>query len=72
MDSFVDPAMGYPWGPPLIFEDEFNQRSKQILGTLNKRNCGQRVLSRLWVPHILHTNFSKFHTRRWAFSLVKE
>ena len=69
MDAFLDPVHGLPLalGPPLIFEDEFNQRSKQILGTLNKRNCGQRVLSGLWAPHILHTNFSKFHTNAMGF-----
>ena len=38
----MDPrSMDYPRGPPLIFEDEFYQRSKQILGILNGRNWGQ-------------------------------
>ena len=33
----MDPkSMEYPCGPLLIFEDEFNQRSKQIFGTLNR------------------------------------
>ena len=33
----TDPqSMDHPCGPPLIFEDEFYQRSKQILATLNE------------------------------------
>ena len=36
-----------PAGPPLIFEDESYQRSKQILGNLNGRNCGQLLSSGL-------------------------
>ena len=35
--------MDYPCGPPLIFEDEFYQSSKQILGTLNTQNCAWSV-----------------------------
>ena len=61
------PNHGLPQGTTRIFEDEFNQRSKQILGTFNKRNCGQRVLSGLWAPHILHTINSKFHTNAMGF-----
>ena len=42
-------------GPPVIFEDESYQRSKQILGYLNGRNCGQLLSSGLWAPpFILH------------------
>ena len=37
--------MDHPCGPPLIFEDEFYQRSKQILATLNELNSGQSLLS---------------------------
>ena len=38
MDHFVDPAHGLPQWNALIVEDEFYQRSKRILGTLNGRN----------------------------------
>ena len=33
-------SMDYPCGPPLIIENEFYQRSKQILGTSNEWNSG--------------------------------
>ena len=46
-------SIDYTCGPPLIFVDEFYQRSRQILGTLND-DCGQFLLSGLWAPHILH------------------
>lgn len=52
MDPFMNPVHGLPRGPPLISEDEFNQRSKQNLGNLNRRIC-QVLLSELWGPHIL-------------------
>ena len=32
-------SLDYPCGPPLIFDNEFFQRCKQILGTLSGRNC---------------------------------
>ena len=45
-------------GPPLIFEDESYQWSKQILENLNGRNCGQLLSSGLWSsPFILHLHF---------------
>ena len=40
-----------PLTTPIISEDEFYQRSKQILGTLNG---GQFLLSGLWAPHIIY------------------
>ena len=46
--------MDYPCGPRLIFEHEFDQRSKQIFGTLNGRKCGQVLLSVVRAPYILH------------------
>ena len=53
MDPFVDLVHDYPRGPLFIFKDEFYQRSKQLLGNLNKQNSGQFLLSELWAPHIL-------------------
>ena len=66
-----------PAGPPLIFEDESYQRSKQILGNSNGRNCGQLLSSGLWAPpFILHLFkfFFQFHATNimGSFSLVKE
>ena len=55
-------SMDYPCGPPLIFEDKFNQRSKRILGTFNGRYFGQRVLSGGFLIFYTCSNFSKFHT----------
>ena len=46
--------MDYPCGPRLIFAHAFDQRSKQIFGTLNGRKCGQFLLSVVWAPYILH------------------
>ena len=48
-------SMDYPCGPRLTSIDEFDQRSKQIFGTLNGRKCGQFLLSVVWAPHILHS-----------------
>ena len=50
-------SMDYPCGPRLIFEHEFDQRSKQIFGTLNGRKCGQVLLSVIWASHILNLFF---------------
>ena len=65
-----------PAGPPLIFENESYQRSKQILGNLNGRNCGQLLSSGLWAPpFILHLlKFFQFHATNimGSFSLGKE
>ena len=38
MDLFMDPVHGLPQWNALIVEDEFYQRSKRILGTLNGWN----------------------------------
>ena len=54
--------MDYPCGPRLIFEHEFDQRSKQIFGTLNGRNCGQFLLSVVWASHILNLFFFVFNS----------
>ena len=50
-------SMDYPCGPRLIFEHEFDQRSKQIFGTLNGRKCGQFLLSVVWASYILNLSF---------------
>ena len=40
-----------------------NQRSKEILGTLNGQNFGQHLLSGLWAPHInTCSNLFQSHT----------
>ena len=54
MDPIVDPVHGLPlWTTP-NFEDEFYERSKLILRTLNGRNCVNKLyfLSGFWSPHI--------------------
>ena len=67
--------MDYPCGPRLTSVDEFDQRSKQIFGTLNGRKCGQFLLSVVWAPYILHLFIFFFNSIpiEWVrFSLVKE
>ena len=54
MDPIVDPVHGLPlWTTP-NFEDEFYERSKLILRTLNGRNCVNKLyfLSGFWSPDI--------------------
>ena len=54
MDPIVDPVRGLPlWTTP-NFEDEFYERSKLILRTLNGQNCVNKLyfLSGFWSPHI--------------------
>ena len=56
MDPIVDPVHGLPlWTTP-NFKDEFFERSKLILRTLNGRNCVNKwyFLSGFWSPHIGH------------------
>ena len=52
-------SMDYPCGPPLIIENEFYQRSKQILGTSNEWNSGQTLLAGLWAL-TFYTKFNVF------------
>lgn len=52
-----------PWNTPVdhpFFDDEFNQRCKQTLGSLNRRNCGQFLLSEKWAAFIIIYTCSKF------------
>ena len=52
-------SMDHPCGPPLIIENKFYQRSKQILGTSNEWNSGQSLLAGLWAL-TFYTKFNFF------------
>ena len=60
--------MKYPSGPPLIFQGEFDQRSKKSFGIINGQKYSQSLLSGLWAPQILHL-FFQFH-QYYGFVLV--
>ena len=40
-------TMDYPCGPPLIFEDKFYQKSKQVLGTLKWTKLSSALIIRV-------------------------
>ena len=51
LHPFVDPIHG----PPLLFYDKFDQKSKQTLGTLSWWKFGQFLLLGIWASYVYYT-----------------